>query len=797
MNALASQAPASQSVGSHAVARCTHCSQPLASAAVDGFCCAGCRSVHALLESSGLSRYYALRGDTPLAPAQLSALKRDRQWLEAMLASTPVTGLRRFALDLQGIQCTACVWLVDALFRRMDDAYQISLNPALGRVSLAVGPNFDLAAFVETVERFGYLLGPAKKEGTRKDRGLLIRMGICLALAGNTMFLSATTYFGLERGPIFDLVQHATFVMATLSLVIGGSHFFDRAWAGLKRGILHLDLPIALGMLLAYAGSTWSVFFGGARATYLDTVSVFIALMLVGRVLQERLVERNRRQLLSADGASGMTARRVRDARTELVACRELTEGDELLVCPGEIVPVAARLESDIATCSLDWINGESTPQVMSRGQEVLAGAVNVGEEAFRLRALRGFERSDLDLLLRSDDAGKQRVRGDFWDAVARGYVLLVLIATAGAIPFALWRGASPLQVLEIATAVLVITCPCAFGIATPLAYELAVSGLRKSGLFVRDATFFDRAAQVKRIVFDKTGTLTTGALVVRDLSALSSLSRDTLAVLYDLAARSNHPKSLAVARAVEALDPEVRLSDASVREVAGKGLETTRDGVLFRFGAPTWAADGTESGPGPVLSANGVVLAVLDTKEVPRPDARQEALALERDGYELWIASGDERAHVEAVAQELAIHPARARANMSPEDKRLLIDALDRRDTLMVGDGINDGLALSRAHCSGTPAVDRPFVPARADFYFLTPGLLPLRTALNASRLVRRVVHNALGFALLYNVFAIAISYAGLMRPWLAAVLMPASSLLVLTYTAISLSPRRRLWRS
>ncbi len=779
-------------------ALCTHCRQPLPRGARSTFCCEGCERVHELLTRSGLDRYYSLRGEQRLAPVG-EQVHGQHTWLDALEADTAGQPVRRVSFDVQGIQCGACAWLIEALFRRATDGYRIEVNPALGRILCSVGPAFSLHAFVASLEELGYRLGPATKAISSQSEGLVLRTGICLALAANTVLLSATTYFGLAEGPIFELVQNISFALATLSALVGGSYFVDRAYQGLRRGVLHLDLPIAVGMGLAYAGSAWSVYFGGGHASYLDTVSVFIALMLVGRLLQERLVEKNRRQLLASDGSSGLLARRVRDGRTELVPCPTLLLGDELLVCPGEIVPVRARLEDNHAECSLDWINGESEPRTFVHRQELPAGAINVGKSALSITALASFERSDLDVLLRDDASHKARSTGDFWDLLSRIYVVLVLVATAVGAAIWLLRGAPILQVLDVCTAVLVVTCPCAFGIATPLAYELAVSGLRNAGLFVRDGSFFDRAASIKRIVFDKTGTLTTGSLVLRTPEQLSTLDFASRQALYDLSARSNHPKSMAVANALRELDDHVRLSQTLVTEMPGRGLELSRAGVTYRFGEPRWATGSaaTSVSCGPVLTRDGVTVAVLESAEVSRPDAVEEAHALVADGYTLWIASGDEQSRVDLMANTLGIQADQAIGNLSPEAKCSLIADLDRNDTLMIGDGINDGPALSRARCSGTPAVDRPFVPARADFYFLTPGLAPVRVALRAARAVRKVVRHALAFATLYNVFAVALCYAGLMRPWLAAVLMPASSLLVLGYTAFALSPRRPLWRS
>jgi Cu2+-exporting ATPase len=232
-------------------------------------------------------------------------------------------------------------------------------------------------------------------------------------------------------------------------------------------------------------------------------------------------------------------------------------------------------------------------------------------------------------------------------------------------------------------------------------------------------------------------------------------------------------------------------------REEPGQGIQCTRDGVVYRFGEASWAMASACDASGPVFSADGALLLALPLREVARPHAREELAQLARSGYELWIASGDQSARVARMAEALGAPLAQALGELTPQDKLALIERLDRRDTLMLGDGINDGPALSRAYCSGTPAIDRPFVPSRADFYFLTPGLAPVRLALSVARAVRSTVHKALWFAALYNVGAVGLAYAGLMRPWLAAVLMPASSVAVLLFTAHALSTRRPVWRS
>ncbi len=647
---------------------CAHCGQPLSPDARDDYCCAGCRTVHRLLEVGGLTRYYALRGRRGVPVPELHPEKRDTKWLEALEGRVArEDGPCRIDLDVQGIHCSACVWLIEELFHREPGAARVLVNPALGTAELAVSSDFPLRRFVEEVARFGYLFGPSHAQAPRRSDDLLLRTGICIALALNTMLLSAAIYLGLRAGPLYALVSRLDYALSVVSVLVGGSVFLRSSWRGLRRGLLHLDTPIALGIVLAFAGSTWSFFFGGGRAAYLDSITVFIALMLLGRWLSARVLERNRRQLLESDGVDGLLARRIRGGEVRTVACREIDAGDALLVSPGDLVPVDGELLEAAGSFSLDWIRGESAPRVFARGETVPAGAFNAGARAARLGAVTDFAASPLVPLLRTPEAEGAgeggpgvRPRSDrsrFTD-MAFLYVLFVLVAAALGVAFWLVRTGDLLRATEVATAVLVVTCPCAFGIATPLAHELFYGGLRRAGLFVRTQRFLNRAPRVRRIVLDKTGTLTTGVPRLVDAAPLDVLDSAERAALYDLAARSTHPKSLAVARALDdrglALRPAVE-----VTEVPGAGLESHIDGHVHRLGAPGWAdvpfgADGkcgrrrspeavtdaeigAADAEGDLLYAvDGVVRAHLATCEELRPDAARELRRLGDAGYEL-----------------------------------------------------------------------------------------------------------------------------------------------------------------
>jgi Cu2+-exporting ATPase len=782
---------------------CLHCGLPVGAGIAGDFCCAGCAAVYDLLRGEGLGRYYELRGSRGVPIADSRAGRRDAKWLELLEERVRASSEHaRLTLDVQGLHCVGCMWLIDELFARAPGGERIEVNPALGRVDMVVRTGFDLRGFVSSVERFGYLFGPPVKAVAGASRDLLWRMGVCVAVSMNSMIFAIPLYAGLEDGPIFRLFTGLNFGLAAIAVGVGGPVFFRSAWQALRHRVLHLDLPIALGIALAFAGSAHSYFTHASRAAYFDTLDVFITLMLLGRWLQERAVERNRAWLLASDGTEGLLTRRVREGRVELVRCAEIAIGDAMLVAPGDLVPVEARLDRVPATFSLDWIVGESRPRHYQPGDVVPAGAFATGDEAAVLHAMTGFAESPLRELLRTPERENvDAARTSAWfQRLARIYVVGVLAVAASG--FAAWWAATRdlTRAMSVTTAVLIVTCPCAFGIAAPLAYEMVQAGLRRAGLFVRRASFLDRAREVRQVVFDKTGTLTTGTLALVNPESLSNLTTEQRQALYDLVARSGHPKSAAVRGALQGhgltLDEGAR-----VVERRGLGLELVRGGKRWRLGEPRWvgptqAADGHHDAD-LAFGADGCAILALPTSERLRPDAASEVRALTEDGYEVWLLSGDAQARVDDAARASGVAAGRAVGEQTPHDKARFLDQHDRKSTLFVGDGVNDALALDHAHVSGTPAVDRPYVPARADFFFVTPGLAPVRLALRSSRVLAQVVRFDLGIALIYNALAIGLALAGRMSPLLCAVLMPASSLTTIAATVVALSPRSRLWRS
>jgi len=797
--------------------RCIHCGLDLGPrhCVEDGpFCCQGCRAVHALIHDQGLDRFYELRPDR-IAPAP--DLKPDNlAWVD-VLAEAPdarVGGdLVRLNLDLQGLHCAACVWLLEELFRRTAGGRTLTINPALGTAEIiwdeAAG---DLKAYLAEAERFGYRFGPPRKDRRSTSRWVQLRMGICISAAMNVMMYSLSYYFGLTDvdGEAYLLFGRLIAGLATVVVLIGGWPFFTAAWRGLRRGVVHLDLPIATGILLGYLGSVYAYLREGPHAAYFDTVTVFVALMLVGRWLQEHVLERNRNALLASGGIADLYARRVEDGRLRSVAATELRTGDELWIAPGDLTPVAGVLLRGDAEISLDWITGESAAERRAPGDRIPAGAFNAGREGLRLAAVEDFADSRLHDLLRGGgaDPAVDRQAGGWWHRLGTIYVLTVLaLATFG---FASWAGRDIHKAIEVTIGILVVTCPCALGLALPLGRELVHVALRRRGVLLRRDDFLDRALQVRKVLFDKTGTLTRGRLSLTEASRrdLARLDPEARRILWNMTERSGHPVSRALAAALvlrpvddpqapAGLDPALD----GVREHAGDGLELVTAAGVWRVGRPAFAVAGdvaeTAENGATIFSLDGVPLVAVFFVEELRTDAIQEVAALRDAGYQVHLLSGDAPSRARQAAERLGLDPTRVRGGLTPEGKAAAVAELDARDTLMVGDGLNDSPSFDAAWTAATPAVDRAALPQKADFYYLGDGVAAVRRALLAARHLARVQRGNLWFAGAYNALAVGLCLAGAVTPVVAAVLMPLSSLTVVSITTIRLSARRAPWMS
>jgi len=935
----------------HAVV-CRHCGSPLftEAARTSGFCCAGCAYIFRLVSERGLDRYYTLK-DKVTAPAGSGLFQpRDYGWLEGMQwiaevgAATPpspssATRASRFqsppemVLDLQGISCVGCVWLIEKLFDREPGARHIEINAQLGRIRLTwKSGEFDATRFARTLQSFNYFLGPPGPDvaGPPESRDLVKRIGLCTAFAMNIMLFTLPAYFGMDASfPYARLFGTLAMVFGTLSFLAGGGYFLGRAAAAVRARVVHIDLPIALGILGAYGGSVYGWLATDGRFVYFDFVGTFILLMLVGRGAQVAAVERNRRQLLRHQ--FGLPGVRVYDApepaasagfvaasaeamnpaglpnsegrarplgaplttdgpavrpylqndpqgspardSAPLVAVDALQTGQVFGIPMGHTVPVEGRLVARDGVFTTAWINGESEPRVFRVGQRVPSGAVNVTRSELRLEALQTWSESLLARLLQGEVRPGFRHRR--FERIIQGYLVGIIgLALAGGGAWAFASG-DVQRALSVALSVLVVACPCAIGLALPLADEMAVTSLRRAGVFVRENDLWARLGRVRKIIFDKTGTLTLESPGLANPEALDALGVDDQRSLWTMVCDNPHPVSQCLCEALLlAAHPGVAFAGSppnptgrqsagyggspnsavpaepaagNVFEEIGAGIGLRLGGDLWTLGRPGWrgapgrcetpgaenleggglspprvvapsgADGGLQAGQGearddvqsttPVgdlagkseageteFCRNGAVLVRFRFADTVRADARVEIAALRAAGYEVFILSGDHQSKVDAMARELGLPEEHGAGDVSPEGKADWLRRHDRKDTLMLGDGANDSLAFTCAHCRGTPMVHRGALESKADFYYLGMGIGGIRRLLAVDRVRARTQRWVLGFAIAYNLGAVGCALAGHMNPLLAAGLMPASALVSLAIVGLGMRKGARI---
>ncbi len=758
--------------------RCAHCGAP--TAAGEEYCCAGCAFVARLIRDEGLENFYALKDKvTPPADGALEPA-RDFGWLveaaqTAEAAATRDGRVAELELGAQGMSCAACGWLIERLYKRRPGAGEIEASAETGRVRLrwAPGGGFEAAAFARELQRFGYLLGPIGaevKERESESRMLARKAGLAGALAMNAMMAAFPYYLGMAADYEYArLFEAAGFLFATLSVFACGTYFLGRAAGMLRARQLHLDLPIALGIVGAYLGSTWGWLTVNPEAQYFDFVTGFIALMLTGRWAQVAAVERNRKRLLREQPVASRVRVWRADDWTEAEA-ESLREGERFVVAAGARVPVEARLEAGEAEFSLAWITGEAEPRLFRAGQRVPAGALLAGGgAAVEFTATQGWAGSLLAELSRPVERAPERTR--LIEVVVKWYLIGILSTAFGA---GLWWGWTTRDVAEtgaVVISILVVSCPCALGLAFPLAEEIATVRLRRRGVFIRAGEIWQRLSRVRTVVFDKTGTLTRETPALRQPEALETLGAEARAALLALVRDNPHPVG-------RALHEAILLRGWDVTPLPGLVVEETGRGV--RLGEWTLERAG-EGGGDAALRCAGETFARFSFTEALRDDAREELAALKRRGLGLAVLSGDRDEKVAALARELGVSAEWAKGGLDPREKAAWLDAHADGTGLMLGDGANDSLAFDRALCRGTPAVHRGVLGTKADFYYLGRGIGGVRALLEVND-ARRSTHAALlVFMIAYNLTAVGLAATGHMNPLFAAVLMPLSSLATL----------------
>ena len=702
-------------------------------------------------------------------------------------------GEGRLHLDLavDGINCAGCMAKIERNLSRIPQVTSARVNLTDRRLALEWQAGaIDPALFVERLAELGYKVYPFERENaeTRESErasSLLRRLGVAAFAAMNVMMLSVPVW----SGAVGDMLPEQRDFFHWLSALIvlpaaaySAQPFFSSSLAALRARSVNMDVPISVGITLALAMSLFETATHAEHA-YFDAAIMLIAFLLAGRYLDQNMRRKTRVFAGNLAALKAETATKfVDDGEIVTVPVAAIRPGDVVLLRPGERAAVDGNVINGRSEIDQSLITGETLPKTVMVGSPVYAGTL-VRTGALRLRVSAASEATLLSEISRLlENALRSRSRYlRLAERASRLYAPVVHAAALLTLISWLVAGAGLHDSVVTAIAVLIITCPCALGLAIPAVQTAASGALFGSGVLLNSGDAIERLAAIDHVIFDKTGTLTLPELDVTNASAIPA---DVFALAGRVALSSRHPVAAAVARAAKAAAPL-----AGFQEEPGQGVHGLLDGLEIRFGRPSYC--GAEEAANAILSGDpeasvvvfrhGSSCHVFAVRQRLRPDAATVVAALQRRGIGTEVVSGDREPAVRAAAETLGI--CEWRAEVTPIDKIARIEELARQGlkVLMVGDGLNDAPALAAAHASMSPISATHLSQSVADAVFLGGQLAPVQAALAISRKARHLMRQNLWFAVIYNVLAVPVAIAGLVTPLIAAAAMSGSSFLVI----------------
>jgi Cu2+-exporting ATPase len=789
--------------------RCDHCGLPVPRGLYeDGaerqFCCHACRTAWDVIHACGLDAYYAVLADVDAEPAPARTTGRgheelDDEAFQSRRVRTLPGGARRVRLLLENLHCAACVWLLERLPAVVDGVVEARVDYPRRAIDVTWDPRrVALSRIAGLIDRMGYPCHPYRESEAdaawrREDRRMIVRVGVAGALAGNIMLIALALYAGADGamgGEFRTLFRWMSAGLGWLALLWPGSVFLRGAWASLRMRTLHMDVPVAIALVTGGAWGLWNTV-RGTGEIYFDTLATLVFLLLVGRWMQMRQQRRATEALALLDAITPTSATVVEpDGSRRVAAMESLAPGMIVEVAAGESVPVDGEVVGGEVEVDESLLTGESRPVARAEGDPLVAGAVvrsapvlvrvtAVGEDTRAGRMMRLVEEAAL--------ARAPVVR--LADKISGWFVAVVL--TLAALTVIAWAFIEPSMAVEHATALLIVTCPCALGLATPLAITAAIGRAAGRQILVKGGAALEALAHPGRLVLDKTGTLTTG----RPTVAWRELAADDAHAAAALEALSAHPVADAIARDLGPGDDAPTPIVEGFRHTLGGGVEGSVDGRAYAVGSARFvegvvgalgprvgALVGRAAGDGhtPVVVArDGDAVGVVAVGDTLRADAHEAITSMRAMGWDVSILSGDHPAIVERVARALGVE---AEGGATPERKLEAVRRLaGEGPVVMVGDGVNDAAALAAATVGVAVHGGAEASLAAADAYVGRPDLGGLVELLAGARRTRGVVKRGLVISLAYNALFASLAIAGLITPLAAAVLMPASSLTVI----------------
>ncbi len=761
------------------------------------FCCNGCQGVYHLLKDDGLDSFYEKIGNNTIAPplqVEGDSSSFDLESFKERYIKTTEDGFSSVDLVIEGIHCAACIWLNEKVLADTEGIVEASINFTNNKAKIIWDEEtIPLSRVIDTIRSIGYNAYPYDRsaediKATKNKKDYFMRMAIAIFSSMNIMMIDIAKYAGFFQGmkpETLHLVHIAEFIFATPVLFYSGWIFFRGAYYGLKNRIVNMDLLVSSGATLTYIYSIY-VLLGGKGHSYFDSVAMIITFVLVGKYLE---VIGKKNAVDTMDKIRSQVpheATIVENGIKKVVSLDAIKVGDILEVKRGEKATVDGILIGSMGTFDESSLSGESLPIEKKEGDTIYSGTINVGK-VIRYTATKNYANSTLSNivnLLEDALASKPQIE-DTTNELSKYFSITILMLSLLTFLGWYWMGDDFEEALIVAISVIVIACPCALALATPIASLIGISWAAEKGLLFKEAKFIETFSKADTVVLDKTGTITQGRLQVQRL--IGALDEVDLSLLYALSDGSTHPVSVAIKRYLEEHYPDLEPKELKeIEQVEGRGVRAyykeerllggntafiQEEGVTFDFES-IYTVYHFAIGDRVVLSFE------LDDQ---LKEGIEDLIAyLNNINVHVIMATGDSLAVAQRVAQQIGIES--YQAALSPVDKANFIKKLKQegRTVVMVGDGINDALALSYADVAIAMGSGADVALSVSDVVILNNSLQAIIDSFRISRRTFKFIKQNLALSLVYNVITIPIAMAGYVIPLVAALSMSLSSLMV-----------------
>lgn len=777
---------------------CYHCHSPISNKLVihgkvlgveRDFCCHACLAVAQLIEGCDLEQYYKVRDSASPKPSE-RVLKENWQAYDIEAIKNQYVyrhdGINEVHLYIEGIHCGACAWLIKSLLRERLGLEDVLVNATTARAEIRYSDAVKLSQILEGIALLGYrpnLFNPEQIEVSQnKERNQYLLRLIVSGLGMMQVMMFATglytgDYYGMDR-EYSNLLRWISFVFSTPVFFYGGWPFLKNAYSALKIKRLNMDVPVSLALAGAYFASSWHVFIGQGEV-YFDSVTMFIFFLSIGRFLE--FLTRRRARLNEVQFAKLLpeAVERHHGDDFELVALNLIQVGDVIRVMPTQTIAIDGEIVRGKTRVSESMLSGESRALSKKEGDLVFAGSHNL-ESPIEVKVLHTGQETVLAGIRRLMARAQQHKSATIekTEKIAQWSILSVLILAV--IAYVLWQFIDASRAFEIVLAILVATCPCALSLATPVALTSAVNHAHQQGILIKESSSLEKLDDVQAIVFDKTGTLTEGDFRLLKAEFFTGNPEFHWQMAKSLERHSAHPVAWAV----------VAQTEAPILEL--ENVFCAREGVCGDYQDMKWAIGNAsfiqhvfphlkfeptqEKGVAVYLACAEAVCAFLLFDDPPRVGIADLMKNLSKR-YGLYIMSGDIKKNVEKMAEFCEI--SNYQGMMSAEDKLSALKLIDKK-ILMVGDGMNDAPVMAGAHVSVAVGKANPLSQTQADIVLMRHGPEALPYLFDLSVRTKKIIQQNLWWATAYNLLVIPLAIAGFLTPWIAAIGMSLSSLIV-----------------